>query len=72
MICFVIKDCPNKKDAIAEFSDALESLLENNEIVVSPEPMGTNRFMLMIGSSISRDPSKDLTFEVALSDLKKI
>lgn len=72
MICFVIKDCPNKQDNITEFSNALETLLNNNEIVVSPEPHGTNRFMLMVGSSISRDPSKDLTFEVSYSDLKRI
>lgn len=67
MICIVIKDCPDKRAAIDTFCSALAGshAFINNDIIVTEEPKGTNRFMLLIGNS----NNEDLTYEVSYHDL---
>ena len=56
MICIVIKDCPDKRAAIDTFCSALvgSHAFINNDIIVTEEPKGTNRFMLLIGNRIMK------------------
>lgn len=71
MLCLVIKDCQdNKTDAMKKIHEALIGTpgYINNEIVLTEEPKGTDRFMIIIGN----DNDKDITYEVSYHDLVQL
>ena len=66
MLTLVIKDSPDKEQAMESMKKALEG---TEDVIISDEPKGTNRFMVILGKFATSNAETDITYEVSYNDL---